>query len=93
MPLCPPIAEVFHLFTSRRMSKINFLPASLLSFIIASFFIHPDISAQPWIAPTEDGANFFDIQRSFNEYWEGKRLNEAKVTRFSNDGNISGNIA
>ncbi|MFM8489902.1 MAG: WD40/YVTN/BNR-like repeat-containing protein, partial [Bacteroidota bacterium] len=35
-------------------------------------------AAQPWLAPTEDGANFFDIQRSFNQYWEGKTPEKGK---------------
>ncbi|HCV42028.1 MAG TPA: glycosyl hydrolase, partial [Bacteroidetes bacterium] len=34
----------------------------------------PRLRAQPWIdgLPSNGGANFYDIQRSFNQYWEGK---------------------
>ncbi|MFM7154265.1 MAG: WD40/YVTN/BNR-like repeat-containing protein, partial [Bacteroidota bacterium] len=60
------------------MSKLNPCPALFLTFIIASFIIHSDLAAQPWLAPTEDGANFFDIQRSFNQYWEGKTPERGK---------------
>jgi len=60
------------------MSKLNSCPALFLTFIIASFIIHSDLAAQPWLAPTEDGANFFDIQRSFNHYWEGKTPERGK---------------
>jgi hypothetical protein len=60
------------------MSKINFSPALFLTFIIATLLNHSNLHAQPWLAPTEDGANFFDIQRSFNQYWEGKSPEKGK---------------
>ncbi|MEY4204806.1 MAG: hypothetical protein RL013_2510, partial [Bacteroidota bacterium] len=70
-----PVIKNFHI---SRMSKFNLSPATFLIFIIASFFVYSDIVAQPWLAPTVDGANFFDIQRSFNQYWEGKTPEKGK---------------
>ncbi|MFN9114048.1 MAG: WD40/YVTN/BNR-like repeat-containing protein, partial [Bacteroidota bacterium] len=54
------------------MSKFNFFSIAFLTTIIASFLIHSEIAAQPWLESTGKNANFFEIQKSFNQYWEGK---------------------
>ena len=35
-------------------------------------------SAQEWVKLREEGANFYDIQRSFNQYWEGREVQKGK---------------
>jgi hypothetical protein len=54
------------------MSKFNFFSIAFLTTIIASFLIHSEIAAQPWLESAGINANFFEIQKSFNQYWEGK---------------------
>ncbi|MFN0156798.1 MAG: T9SS type A sorting domain-containing protein [Bacteroidota bacterium] len=45
-----------------------------LTTIIALLFVFSGIQAQPWMQnlPSDGERNFYDIQRAFNQHWEGK---------------------
>ena len=48
---------------------------ALVAWLVAMFGTG---SAQEWVKLREEGANFYDIQRSFNQYWEGREVQKGK---------------
>jgi photosystem II stability/assembly factor-like uncharacterized protein len=45
--------------------------------VLSLLLIFPShLHTQPWMRPTPGEQNFYDIQRAFNEYWEGKDTKE-----------------
>lgn len=55
----------------RRAVLIRVTAVSLMAWLVAMLGTS---SAQEWVEMREKGANFYDIQRSFNQYWEGREV-------------------
>lgn len=52
------------------MKKIILLAVALFSFA--------SLQAQPWMRKLKKDANFYEVQKAFNKYWEGKKIEKGK---------------
>jgi hypothetical protein len=59
----------------RRAVLIRVAALACMAWLVAMFGTG---SAQEWVKLREEGANFYDIQRSFEQYWQGKTVEKGK---------------
>jgi photosystem II stability/assembly factor-like uncharacterized protein len=65
------------------MSTSNFTTIQTLrsfAFAILALLVSTSLQAQEWMRSTENGGkpNFYEIQKDFNAYWEGRKIEKGK---------------
>jgi hypothetical protein len=67
---------VHHLMSTKRYTVASVCRYAIVAVVLLSAF--SQLGAQPWLAPTTEGATFFDIKQSFDQYWDGRKPDKGK---------------